>query len=77
MGFAIVLGLLLVNVVMIFTTKTNSMIHDAISDCVVVDMASQMIFEDEKSMIEYKAKKAAEEVARDKDEYRLDKRVEV
>ena len=66
-GFGIVLGLLLVNVLMLFTTKTNSMIHDAVSDCVVVDMASQLIFEDEKSMIEYKANKAAEEAAAKRD----------
>ena len=35
-------------------TKTNSCIHDVLSYSVVVDMASQMIFESEAALTEYK-----------------------
>lgn len=65
LGFVMVLLLLIGQIVMVAVTKTNSMIHDMVSDCVVVDMASQMIFETEEAMIEYKKAKAAEEAARD------------
>ena len=64
-GFIMVLLLLIGQIVMVAVTKTNSMIHDMVSDCVVVDMASQMIFDNENAMIEYKKAKAAEEAARD------------
>lgn len=63
-GPLVVLALLIIQIVMVTMTKTNSMIHDMVSDCVVVDLASQMIFDSEKAMIEYKTKKAAEEAAR-------------
>ncbi len=66
-GFVIILVLVLGNLGMLFFTRTNSMIHDAVADTVVVDMASQMIFEDEKTMVEYKANKAAEEAAKSRD----------
>lgn len=65
LGFIMVLLLLVGQIIMVATTKTNSMIHDMVSDCVVVDMASQMIFDSEQAMIEYKAQKAAEEAARE------------
>ena len=61
----VMVGLLILGQVLLLTfTKTKSMIHDIVSDCVVVDMASQMIFDDEASMLEYKTKKAAEEASR-------------
>ena len=65
LGFLMVLLLLIGQIVMVSVTKTNSMIHDMVSDCVVVDMASQMIFDSEQAMIEYKRAKAAEEAARE------------
>ncbi len=65
MGLLMVVLLLIGQIVMVSVTKTNSMIHDMVSDCVVVDMASQMIFESEQAMIEYKRAKAAEEAARE------------
>ena len=41
-------------------TSTNSAIHDLFAVTVVVDMNTQMIFENTEKMIEYKAKKAQE-----------------
>ena len=63
-GLILVLLILLAQIALVAMTKTNSMIHDIVSDCVVVDLNSQMIFESEKKMIEYKTEKAAEEAAR-------------
>ncbi|MBQ7728843.1 MAG: RDD family protein, partial [Spirochaetales bacterium] len=61
----IFVGLLLIGQVLLLCfTKTKSMIHDIISDCVVVDMASQLIFDDEQSMLQYKAQKSAEIAAK-------------
>jgi len=53
-GFIAVLEL-----IMIISTRTNSAIHDLLANTVVVDMASQMIFETEDEMVKFKAKIAA------------------
>ncbi|MGN1157207.1 MAG: RDD family protein [Agathobacter sp.] len=61
----IILGLiLLVQIILMITTQTNSMIHDTLAKTVVVDIASQMIFDSEANMIAYKEKIHAEQVAR-------------
>ena len=58
----ILLGIL--EIVVMIVTKTNSSIHDLISDTVVVDMASQQIFDTAEEMESYKAQLAAEKAAR-------------
>jgi hypothetical protein len=40
----------------IASTRTNSAIHDLISDAAVVDLASQMIFETHDDLMAYKNK---------------------
>lgn len=55
--------LAILEIVVIIVTKTNSSIHDLLSDTVVVDMASQRIFNTEEEMLEYKKQLHAEEVA--------------
>ena len=60
-------ALLLLAGLEIFTmvrTKTNSCIHDLLSYSVVVDLASQMIFENEEALVEYKNRVHAELVDR-------------
>lgn len=60
------LGLiLLLQIILMITTHTNSCIHDVLAKTVAVDMASQMIFESEAEMIDYKNKVHAEKVARE------------
>ena len=60
-----ILGLiLLLQIILMITTHTNSCIHDMLAKTVVVDMQSQMIFETEEEMIAYKNKAHAEKVAR-------------
>jgi len=61
----LILGLiLLLQVGLAIVTHTNSLIHDVLAKTVAVDMASQMIFESEQEMIEYKKKIHAEKAAR-------------
>ena len=63
-GPIVIMVLFVAQVILIFGTKKHTMIHDLISDCVVVDLASQMIFDDEQARIDYIAKKDAEEASR-------------
>ncbi len=59
----IVMGLiLLLQIILMCATKTNSLIHDLLSDTVVVDYASQMIYDSEEALIEAKKRAAAEKV---------------
>lgn len=63
-GAIVLLGLVILEIVVMCATRTKSMIHDLISDTVVIDMSSQMIFDNEQAMIDYKKKLHEEEVAR-------------
>lgn len=63
----VVIGLIAVlQAVLMIATKTNSMIHDVLSNTVVVDMASQLIFDTQQQMIEFKKAAAAEQAERQK-----------
>ena len=60
---AAVLGLIFIlQIAVIASTKTCSAIHDLISDTVVVDFQSQMIFENADELIAYKTRLHEEEV---------------
>lgn len=63
-GPIIVLALLIAQIVLVSATKTNSMLHDMIADCVVVDLASQMIFDSDQARVDYITKKDAEEATK-------------
>ena len=61
----LVLGLiLLLQIIVIGVTRTNSAIHDLLSGTVVVDFHSQKIFDSTDELIEYKKILAAERAAR-------------
>lgn len=61
----LILGLiLLLQVILMIATHTNSCIHDVLAKTVTVDMASQLIFETEEELVAYKNKVHAEKVAR-------------
>jgi uncharacterized RDD family membrane protein YckC len=61
----LILGLiLLLQIILMISTHTNSCIHDLLAKTVAVDMQSQLIFETEEEMIAYKNKVHAEKVAR-------------
>lgn len=58
-----ILGLiLLLQIILLITTHTNSCIHDVLAKTVAVDMASQLIFDTEEELIAYKNKVHAEKV---------------
>lgn len=60
MGTLLIFGILIANLVIMIVTRTNSMIHDLLADCVVVDFSSQMIFASEEDLLEYKKRMSAE-----------------
>ncbi len=63
LGPMLVIGIWLVQLAMLITSNTNSLIHDALAQTVTVDMASQMIFGSESELLEYK-KRCHEEMVR-------------
>lgn len=62
LGPILIAIIFIIQIVLYFTTKNHTIIHDLIAYTVVVDKPSQMIFEDEETLIEYKTKLRAEEV---------------
>ena len=63
-GPIVIIVLFIAQILLIFWTKKHTMIHDLLSDCVVVDLGSQMIFDSEQARVDYINKKDAEEAAR-------------
>lgn len=61
LGGTLIIGLiLLVQIVVIIVTPTNSALHDLFACTVAVDMASQRIFPTEDDLLEYKKRLSAE-----------------
>ncbi len=61
----IILGLLLLlQIILVIATKTNSLLHDILAKTVVIDLPSQRIFKDGAELLAYKQELHAEEVAR-------------
>lgn len=67
-GVVTLAAILIVEVAMLIATKTNSALHDGLSSTVTVDFASQLIFEDDAALMEYK-KKLAQDKAASEDYY--------
>ena len=57
-------GILLLQVILYFATRTHSPIHDLMAGTVVVDTASQRIFASDEDRIEYFKRVAAEKAER-------------
>ena len=62
-GPVVILGLAVLEIIAVLATRTRSAVHDLISDTCVVDMSTQMIFESEQALVEYKKKIHEEQVA--------------
>ena len=62
-GTGVLIVMLIMQIVMMIATKTNSTIHDVLSATVVVDMHSQMIFDSAEKLLEYKKQRAEEAAA--------------
>ncbi len=64
-GLAVLAALLVLQVGLVAGTRNNSAIHDLLAQTVVVDMASQMIFDSEQELMAYREQMQAERAARD------------
>jgi len=62
-GLVIGGGIILVQLLLLISTKEHSLIHDKLANTVTVDLASQMIFNTQEDLIAYKQKIAAEKAA--------------
>ena len=62
-GIGVLILIAILQVAMLIITRTNSAIHDLLADTVVVDYASQRIFDSNEALIEYK-QKVHEEMAK-------------
>ncbi len=65
-GTIVIIGLLLIQIVLLFATKNRTLIHDAFAYTVVVDKESQKIFNSVEEKIKYKEKLHEEEVSKQK-----------
>ncbi len=59
-GPAVVFLILLTEIILVIATRTNSLIHDLLAGTVVIDAASQRIFDTPEEQAAYKARIAAE-----------------
>ena len=62
-GPLVIAAILILQIILLATSSTRSVIHDRLSDTVVVDMESQRIFENEEELIEYTKRLHAEKAA--------------
>ena len=60
-GTLMLIAFLILEIAVYASTRTRSTVHDLVSDTVVVDMASQMIFESYNDLMAYKTKLHEEE----------------
>lgn len=63
-GIIVIIGIFVLQLYTIVSTKTNSAIHDLFSDTVTVDIQSQMIFETREELVAYKERVAKERADR-------------
>lgn len=59
-GAIVILGLLILEIVMVIATPTNSFLHDLVAGTAAADQATQMIFDSAEDLIAYKKRVAAE-----------------
>ena len=64
-GTVVILGIVLMQIVLTFATRAHTPIHDILAHTVVIDLASQMIFDTPEDLIKYKQRVHAELVSQD------------
>ncbi len=62
-GIAVLLLIGVLQIIVLSVTQTNSSMHDLLADTVVIDFASQQIFETEEDLLAYKKELHEQEVA--------------
>lgn len=61
-GPGVILAIVVLEIIMMVTSKTGATIHDKVAQTVAVDMQSQMIFSSESELLAYKSRLHEEEV---------------
>ena len=64
LGVWILAGILVIQILLLFLSRHHALIHDVLAKTVVIDLASQMIFETEEELIAYKNKVHQEQVSK-------------
>lgn len=64
LGTIVIMGLAIAQAVLLIVHCNRSVIHDLLADTVAVDLNSQMIFDTEEELLEYKKRMSAEEAAK-------------
>ena len=59
-GLVTIVGLFILQIVLVFSSKTRAALHDRLAHTVCVDLASQRIFDTPEQMIEYRKRISAE-----------------
>jgi uncharacterized RDD family membrane protein YckC len=62
LGTIVLVGMLILQIILLASTKERSLLHDRLAHTVVVDFASQKIFETPEALLAYKQRIHAEEV---------------
>ena len=63
-GPLVICGILLMQLILIISTKNNQLIHCILSDTVVVDYSSQRIFDSQEDLLEHKKREARDRAER-------------
>ena len=63
-GSLVICGILLMQLILIISTKNNQLIHCILSDTVVVDYGSQRIFDSQEDLLEHKKREARDRAER-------------
>ena len=63
-GVAVLAGIVVAQLILFIGNRTRTPIHDVMAHTVVIDLASQMIFETEEELISYKERLQAEKAAK-------------
>lgn len=63
-GPLVLLAIVVIEIVLMIVSKTNSTIHDYLAVTVAVDLSSQMIFDTPEELLEYKTRIQAEQAAK-------------
>ena len=63
-GPLVICGILLMQLILIISTKNNQLIHCILSDTVVVDYGSQKIFDSQEDLLEHKKREARDRAER-------------
>ncbi len=60
-ALVVIAAIWILQLVLVIATKNNSLIHDVMSSTVTVDMATQVIFDSNEELLEFKQRQAAEQ----------------